>query len=152
LLNAAGINSKHTGQMKVPGVGNFTDVLSFSKKHRKSVQFDAKANRDSNYRFTSGDYRAVKNYYEIHDKALEVLNISPDTVCCAQSLVSSGFSDGAVSRFKQLSREIDNPVSGITALQILRFLKEVKSISSPENKNRKFFEKFSQRTGRFAGE
>ena len=150
LLNAAGINSKHTGQMKVPGVGNFTDVLSFSKKHRKSVQFDAKANRDSNYRFTSGDYRAVKNYYEIHDKALEVLNISPDTVCCAQSLVSSGFSDGADSRFKQLSREIDNPVSGITALQMLELIKRIKPISYQDEKYERFFKYFSSKSGRFA--
>ena len=63
-----------------------------------------------------------------------------------------GFSSNAGQTFETLSKEISNPVSGITALQILRFLKEVKSISSPENKNRKFFEKFSQRTGRFAGE
>jgi hypothetical protein len=149
LITKAGISSKHTGQLRVPGIGGCADVLSFSDMRKESIQFDTKAKKDSNYSLPAGDYRALKSYYEGHNKVLEQLSLSVALVCCAQVVVSSGFSSNAGQTFETLSKEISNPVSGITALQILRLLKEVKSVSSPEKKNKKFFNHFSQTTGRY---
>ena len=150
LINGAGISSKHTGQLKVPGVGGCADVLSFSDMRKESVQFDTKAKKDSNYSLPAGDYRALKSYYEGHNTMLETLSLSSALICCAQVVVSSGFSSNAEKTFKTLSKEIDNPVSGITAHQILRFLKKIKDSNSIEQKNIIFFQQLSETIGLFS--
>ena len=99
--------------------------------------------KDSNYSLPAGDYRALKSYYEGHNTMLETLSLSSALICCAQAVVSSGFSSNAKKTFKTLSEEIDNPVNGITAHQILRFLKKVKSATSQKEKDNKFFNYFS---------